>query len=70
VLPTRDVVVVTERKSFKKIVRVRMDRTGESYSTARRQVGARARRLPAALVKGYDRFGPAGTGSPRSPRIC
>ena len=57
-LPTRDVVVVTERKSFKKIVRVRMDRTGESYSTARRQVGARARRLPAASIKGYDRFGP------------
>ena len=39
-----------------------MRRTGESYTTARRNVLARAARaaappLPAGLVKGYDRFG-------------
>jgi hypothetical protein len=49
---------MTERKAFKKIVRSRMERTGESYSTARRQVdGRRAISLPAALVPGYEEFG-------------
>jgi len=33
---------VTERKAFKKVVRARMAHTGESYSTAHRQVSAHA----------------------------
>ncbi len=49
---------MTERRGFKKIVRVRMERTGESYTTARRQISARAVRLPGGLVEGYDNFGP------------
>jgi hypothetical protein len=38
---------VTEHKDFKRLVRERMARTGESYSTARRHVTARASRKPA-----------------------
>jgi hypothetical protein len=46
---------MTERKGLKKVVRERMGRTGESYTTAHRQV-AHPRR-PAGLVPGYPRFG-------------
>jgi hypothetical protein len=49
---------VTEQKALKRLVRARMARTGESYTTARRHVLARARTpLPAGLVPGYDTFG-------------
>ncbi|HEU4424745.1 MAG TPA: BtrH N-terminal domain-containing protein [Pilimelia sp.] len=49
---------MTERKTFKKIVRSRMERTGESYTTAHRHVsGRRPGGLPAGLVPGYDSFG-------------
>jgi len=46
---------MTERKSFKKIVRTRMSRTGETYSTASRHVSARRDTVgaPPALVAGY-----------------
>ena len=53
---------VTEHRQLKQLIRDRMARTGESYTTARRHVLARAAReaappLPAGLVKGYDLFG-------------
>jgi hypothetical protein len=54
---------MTERKNFKRLVRERMRRTGETYTTARRHVLAKvgadsaAGRLPAGLVAGYDTFG-------------
>jgi hypothetical protein len=49
---------MTERKTLKKIVRSRMERTGESYTTAHRHVTQRRTpALPAALVPGYDTFG-------------
>jgi hypothetical protein len=51
---------MTERKGLKRLVRERMARTGESYTTARLQVLARANRttaLPNGLVPGYDTFG-------------
>ena len=52
---------MTEHKGLKKLVRERMARTGESYTTARRHVLARAgtSRPPAGLVPGYDTFGAA-----------
>jgi len=52
---------MTEHKGLKKLVRERMSRTGESYTTARRQVLARAgtSRRPAGLIPGYDTFGAA-----------
>lgn len=51
---------MTERKGLKRLVRERMARTGESYTTARLQVLARVSRpaaLPDGLVPGYDTFG-------------
>src|SRR4051794_36965411 len=53
---------MTEQQQFKKLVRDRMARTGESYTTARRHVVAKAARaaappLPEGLLAGYDRFG-------------
>jgi butirosin biosynthesis protein H-like/uncharacterized protein DUF4872 len=50
---------MTEHKALKKLVRERMSRTGESYTTARRQVLARASGLrpPAGVLTGYDTFG-------------
>jgi hypothetical protein len=53
---------MTENKQLKKLVRERMARTGESYTTARRHVVAvvarqQAPALPAGLVPGYDLFG-------------
>jgi hypothetical protein len=54
---------MTRHKQLKKLVRERMDRTGESYTTARRQVLAqapdtkRATRLPEGIIAGYRRFG-------------
>jgi hypothetical protein len=52
-------MTVTEQKALKRLVRERMARYGESYTTARRHVLARAGRtpLPAGLLPGYDRFG-------------
>src|SRR5690554_5403503 len=57
---------MTEQKSLKKLVRERMSRTGESYTTAHRQVTSRAadRMLP-GLTPGYPAFraethGPSG----------
>src|SRR5690554_6003609 len=49
---------MTEQKSLKKLVRERMSRTGESYTTAHRQVTSRAadRMLP-GLTPGYPAFG-------------
>jgi Domain of unknown function (DUF4872)/Butirosin biosynthesis protein H, N-terminal len=56
---------MTEQKSLKRLVRERMSRTGESYTTAHRHVTARrgpAEAAPAAyepgLVPGYSSFGP------------
>jgi hypothetical protein len=53
---------MTQQKQLKKLVRDRMARTGESYTTARRHVltaaaRAQAPALPAGLVPGYDVFG-------------
>ncbi len=57
---------MTEQKSLKRLVRERMSRTGESYTTAHRHVTAN-RREPAqvapatyepGLVPGYSSFGP------------
>jgi hypothetical protein len=50
---------VTESRQLKQRVRARMERTGETYSTARRHVLGQARpgRRPAGLVKGYESFG-------------
>lgn len=46
---------MTERRTFKKLVRARMARTGESYSTAARRVADRriAAPRPAGLLPGY-----------------
>jgi hypothetical protein len=50
---------VTEQRRLKKLVRDRMARTGESYTTARRHVvRPAAPALPPGLVPGYDTFGP------------
>jgi hypothetical protein len=49
---------MTEQKSLKKLVRERMSRTGESYTTAHRQVTSRrADRTLAGLTPGYPAFG-------------
>jgi hypothetical protein len=53
---------MTEKRHLKQLVRERMARTGESYSTARRHLLAGARgmsttSLPVGLVRGYDAFG-------------
>ena len=53
---------MTEHRQLKQLIRDRVARTGESYTTARRHVLARAAReaapsLPAGLVEGYDLFG-------------
>jgi len=50
---------MTEHRHLKQLVRDRMARTGETYSTARRHVLAKAgrARLPEGLVCGYDVFG-------------
>src|SRR5439155_11520054 len=56
-------LTMTDQKKLKQLVRDRMARTGESYTTARRHVLTRAARgatpapLPPGLVPGYDRFG-------------
>jgi hypothetical protein len=49
---------MTEQKSLKKLVRERMSRTGESYTTAHRQVTSKAadHALP-GLTPGYPAFG-------------
>jgi hypothetical protein len=54
--------MMTEHRTRKRLVRERMARTGESYTTARRHVLARiaselSPALPPGLVPGYDRFG-------------
>ncbi|MGH3315892.1 MAG: BtrH N-terminal domain-containing protein [Nocardioidaceae bacterium] len=58
---------MTEQKSLKRLVRERMSRTGESYTTAHRHVTARRDPSEAApamyepgLVPGYSSFGPEG----------
>ncbi len=53
---------MTEQKSLKRLVRDRMARTGESYTTARRHVLANAGRVaapppPPGLVRDYPEFG-------------
>jgi len=53
---------MTEHKHLKRLVRDRMARTGESYTTARRQLLTAAARehapaLPPGLVPGYELFG-------------
>jgi hypothetical protein len=54
---------MTEHRTRKRLVRERMARTGESYTTARRHVLARTASesatapLPSGLLPGYDRFG-------------
>ncbi len=48
---------MTERKHFKRIVRTRMAKTGESYSTAHRQISATGRSLPPGVIDGYLEFG-------------
>lgn len=53
---------MTEHKHLKKLIRDRMARTGESYTTARRHLVTAAAReqapaLPPGLVAGYDTFG-------------
>lgn len=49
---------MTEQKSLKALVRERMSRTGESYTTAHRQVTSRrADRTLAGLTPGYPAFG-------------
>lgn len=49
---------MTEQKALKRLVRERMARHGESYTTARRHVLARASTpLPAGVLPGYDTFG-------------
>jgi uncharacterized protein YndB with AHSA1/START domain len=46
---------MTRQKSFKQSVRARMEKTGESYSEARRQLLAKAeRRAESATVEGYE----------------
>ena len=56
---------MTEQKSLKRLVRERMSRTGESYTTAHRHVTARREPAEVAavayepgLVPGYSSFGP------------
>ncbi|OJF15158.1 BtrH N-terminal domain-containing protein [Couchioplanes caeruleus] len=50
---------MTEQRRLKKLVRERMARTGESYTTARRHVvRPQPPALPSGLVPGYDAFGP------------
>jgi hypothetical protein len=50
---------VTGQRRFKMLVRERMARTGESYTTARRHVvRPESPALPDGLVPGYDTFGP------------
>lgn len=50
---------MTEQRRLKKLVRERMARTGESYTTARRHVvRPEPPALPSGLVPGYDTFGP------------
>jgi hypothetical protein len=52
---------MTEQRHLKQLIRERVARTGESYTTARRHVATAAARervaLPAGLVGGYDEFG-------------
>ena len=52
---------MTEHRHLKKLIRERVARTGESYTTARRHVITAAAReqaaLPPGLVPGYDEFG-------------
>jgi hypothetical protein len=49
---------MTERKGLKKIVRERMDRTGETYTSAHRMVVAKRRPgAPERVVPGYPAFG-------------
>jgi hypothetical protein len=52
---------MTEHRHLKKLIRERMTRTGESYTTARRHVVAATAReraaLPPGLVPGYGEFG-------------
>ena len=50
---------MTEQRGFKKLVRERMARTGESYTTARRHVMAKSARAELALPDGlvYAEFG-------------
>ena len=57
--PSRTGQDVTEEHRLKKLIRERMARTGESYSTARRHVvRPELPALPSGLVSGYDTFGP------------
>ncbi|GAA0464023.1 hypothetical protein Aca07nite_60390 [Actinoplanes capillaceus] len=50
---------MTDQRRLKKLVRERMTRTGESYTTARRHVvRPESPALPSGLVPGYDTFGP------------
>lgn len=49
---------MTDRRALKRLVRERMARTGERYTTAHRHVTARASRaLPAGTAPGYPAFG-------------
>src|SRR5262245_16007521 len=53
---------MTRQREFKSLVRERMEKTGERYTTARAQLlaklnsGSNGNEFP-GLLKGYDRFG-------------
>jgi len=52
---------MTSHRKLKQLIRARSQRTGETYTTARRHVLAQvsaASRLPAAIIAGYPAFGP------------
>lgn len=53
---------MTEQRNFKKLVRERMARTGESYTTARRHVLAKAARAQAPALPGGLVYAEFGTG--------
>jgi hypothetical protein len=57
VLTSQGSTTMTERRALKQLVRQRMARTGESYTTAHRHVTARAAHGIPGLTPGYPAFG-------------
>ncbi len=56
--PLRDRVVMTKQRSLKKLVRERMQRTGETYTTAHRVITSkRPERRPPGLLPSYPEAG-------------